>query len=844
MRPHRIIVSAFALIIDFGIFLQQNKTKVDLHISFLLFYFNYFTFYNTFVNPILNLNILILHYTAPLHRSMVGFKESRSMGETAQISTHSNYKNTITTMKRLIGLPFTSPRAQAEMKRAPFKCLPISHSSGGPDSVAVSVQLNNEEVILPIEAVAGMLIKHMGDIVAEKSAETSNADKKDFFPNDWVIAIPGFYNDAQRRALLAGCQIAGIEGVQMLMHEHTAAALAYGISKDRRKEFTKDEQTHVMFLDIGNSSYSCSIVSFEPGKLFVKSAHFDENLGGREFDLKIAEWIAETFEKKHKGKFSGKVMDRPKTVIKLLSAAEKAKKTLSPAGVKEARLHIEMLMDDLDFNATLTAKEYEEMCDPLLARLNPPIQAALAETGLSPKDLSSIEIVGGGSRVGCVKRTLAKILGLNVSATNNGLSTTMNADEAVARGAALQSAILSPNVKALPYEIVEAQPFPVKISWERDASEPVAAEGEGDEAKNSSVMFERNSNLNVVRRVTLLRSGEFVVAAAYDESAYKYNYHQGQSKDIVQFKIKAPEGNDNKIRVNVKQDISGCIHLSSVQMVEEIEEGEGEEAKPANLEFTEIRPMAWTKEEMDVSSKKEVAMTNVDRVVKETANMRNDLESYVYDMRDKIISESQLAPYVTEDEKNAFSSLLETTENWLHEEGCDATKSVYAGKLQALKVCGAPIEYRRQECKTRLNPTATNNAIVPSTARRRPRPRPLVGRGSIGAAFLSDTGKFFSRSTKTVTNVAKDVAGKSQRTAAKTKKSALVAKNNLRKLDEKIDFTGAVTEIAALKAAHDFVHGRKKSGTVALGIAGAGLATKHHFKQDRDRENNNNTSNC
>merc|ERR1719446_1615511 len=197
------------------------------------------------------------------------------------------------------------------------------------------------------------------------------------------------------------------------MHEHTAAALAYGIFKDIRKEFTKDKPTNVMFIDMGATSYSCSIVAFETGKLIVKTAQFDQ---------KIAEWVAEKFEAKYKGKLSAKPMDKPKVVLKLLAAAEKAKKTLSPAGVKEARINLESLMDDFDFNCVLTATEYEEMCAELLARLNPPIQRALAETELSASDMASIEIVGGGSRVGCVKRTLAKVLGLDLSATNNGLS--------------------------------------------------------------------------------------------------------------------------------------------------------------------------------------------------------------------------------------------------------------------------------------------------------------------------------------------------------------------------------------------------------------------------------------
>mmetsp|Transcript_2124 Transcript_2124/g.2404 ORF Transcript_2124/g.2404 Transcript_2124/m.2404 type:complete len:809 (+) Transcript_2124:49-2475(+) len=647
-----------------------------------------------------------------LNASMVGFNECRSMGETASITASSNFRNTIKNMKRLIGLAFDDPRAQAEMKRVPFTCIPMKHSNGGPDSIGVKVNLNSEEITTPIEAVAGMLIKHMGSIV------------KDAAPADWVVTIPGYYTDAQRRALLAGCQIVGVNGVQRLMHEHTAAALAFGIFKDIRKEFKKDEPTNIMFIDIGETAYSCSISSFVTGKFVVKTAQFDQDLGGREFDLKIAEWIAQKFEEKYKGKLSAKPMDKPKVVIKLLGAAEKAKKTLSPAGVKEARINLESLMDDLDFNILLTASEYEDMCAPLLARLNSPIERALEETGLTTKDLASIEILGGGSRVGCVKRTLAKILDLDSSATNNGLSTTLNADEAVARGAALQSAILSPRFKVLPYEIIECNNYPVKVSWD--------GESDGEGGTNSVIMFDRGSNFNVVRRVTLRRSGEFIVQASYDDSASKYGYPEGISKDIVAFKIKAIKGSDDsKIRVNVKQDIHGKILLSSAQMVEEIveeakdeemkdaepkegEEAKKEDAKPekkkkvvkTNLEYKEIRSLEWTESELVAYNEKEVSMSNIDRIVKETSDMRNELESYVYSMRDKIISDRDLASYGTDEEKSEFTSILETTENWLYEDGFDAKKSAFVEKLTELKKYGDPIEKRKYEAAGR--PSAMN----------------------------------------------------------------------------------------------------------------------------------------
>lgn len=165
-------------------------------------------------------------------------------------------------------------------------------------------------------------------------------------PRDWVVSVPGYYTDAQRRAFFAGCQMAGVIGVQRPINETTATALAYGIFKDIRKEFSAKTPTHVMFVDMGASTYSVAIVDFRPGKLVVKSAHYDADLGGRDFDTVIAEWVAAKFEEKYKGKLSGTVLGNAKVMLKIYAAAEKAKQTLSPVGVNEARINLECLMDD------------------------------------------------------------------------------------------------------------------------------------------------------------------------------------------------------------------------------------------------------------------------------------------------------------------------------------------------------------------------------------------------------------------------------------------------------------------------------------------------------------------
>jgi len=621
---------------------------------------------------------------------MVGFSENRKMGEQAQMNSSSNYRNSVGgAMKRLCGLAFDSEEAKKEMNHCVgLTFTPIKHASGGPDSVGVQVDLAGDQKILPVEQVAGMMIHHMGIIAAEKAAESSNeTDVFKLFPQDWVISIPAFFTDAQRRALLDGCAMVGLRSeVQRLMHECTACALAYGIFKDLRKEFTADTPTHVMFIDMGASAYTVSIANFEPGKLQMLTSVSDKFLGGRDIDELIAQWLAEEFKAKFGKKLSGDPMERPKTRLKLLSAAEKAKKTLSPQGVKEARINLEMLMDDLDFSITLKADKYEAMVQPILDRLAAPIEAALTEAKLQASDMASVEIIGGSTRIGCLKEKLKAILGVET------LSTTMNADEAVARGTALQSAILSPRFKVLPYDIQECTPFPVTVAWQKPATEDT-----------SVVMFDRGLTFPIVRRVTISKSADFEVDAYYGDP----------NKPIATFGVPLKVDGEVKIRVNVKEDQNGILQMSSVQMIETIEEemkegeaeakeGEADEKKKnkikkINLEYSVRRPLEWTKKEIDEAHEVEVAMANNDRIVRETADMRNELESYIYDMRDKITSESHLGPYGTDEEKDAFVALNEKTENWLYEEGFDATKAVYAEKLAALKALGEPIQIRQAE---------------------------------------------------------------------------------------------------------------------------------------------------
>jgi len=640
-----------------------------------------------------------------LNPTMVSFSDHRSMGEDASSIAISNFKNTLTSMKRLVGLPFASPRARSEMARHPGLTF-LPDDAGG---VACRVRLADEEITVPVECAAGMVVGHMGRVAGAGGAA----------PQDWVVAVPPYYTDAQRRMFLRGCGVAGIT-VQRLLHESTASALAYGIFKDVKKEFVADKPSNVLFIDLGESAYTASVVAFEPGKLTVKSCHWDMDLGGRDFDHIIGNWAGAEFVAKNKGVMNP--MEHPKARLKLLKAAEKLKKTLSPAGVKEGRISLECLLEDCDFFGKLTTQTYETMCAPLLDRLVAPVERALAEVRLTAADLSAVEIVGGGSRVACVKRRLSALLGLDGNAINFGLSTTLNADESVARGAALMSAILSPRFKVLPYEIVEAQPHPIRIAWDGPPGEP--------EGGDSVVMFERGGTFPCVRRVTLRRAGEFAVRAGYDAGAEYLPV--GTAQEICGFVVKAPAGETAKVRVNVKMDIHGVVTLSSTQMVEEVEEmeveaKEGEEkekdkkeegveaeakkkkVRKTNLDFTVTRPLDWSTTRTNALVEREVSMANADRIVRETADARNALESYVYDMRDKL--STSLAPYSTSEERSVLNQDLVDAENWLYDE-FDAKKSCFVHRLKELRVKGDPIAYRESETHARPRAMAHLKRLV------------------------------------------------------------------------------------------------------------------------------------
>jgi heat shock protein 4 len=245
------------------------------------------------------------------------------------------------------------------------------------------------------------------------------------------------------------------------------AALGYGITKTELPDASLDPNVKprtVCFVDLGHSSYQVAVVSFTKGKLVVKGTAFDRNLGGRNFDQVLVDHFAEEFKTKYKMD----ILSNPKATYRLRMACEKVKKILSANAVTV--LNVECLMDDKDVSSQVQRQDFEEWIAPLVTRLTAPLQSALEAAGVSVEDIDAVELIGGSTRIPIVKETLAKFFGGDLE--NNKLSTTLNQDEAVSRGCALQCAILSPVFKVRDFSVQDFNAYPIQLSWDASIVPP------------------------------------------------------------------------------------------------------------------------------------------------------------------------------------------------------------------------------------------------------------------------------------------------------------------------------------------------------------------------------------
>lgn len=326
----------------------------------------------------------------------------RLVGHAAKNQSSQNPSKTIFDAKRMIGRDFNDSNVQKDIKHFPFKVV----DSGGLPSIQV-----DDKSFSP-EEVSSVLLGRI-KLMAEQYLG---------YPvHKAVITVPAYFNDRQRQSTKDAGVIAGLDVVRII-NEPTAAAIAYGLD-------TKNKEKNIMVFDLGGGTFDVSILNIDEGVFEVLSTSGDTHLGGEDFDTKMVEY----FTKDIKNRF--KQSPGPRAKNRLKKECELAKRALSSAN--QITLNIEALVDGQDFTATLTRAKLEDMCSDLFKKTLEPVKRALKDAGLKKTEIDEIVLVGGSTRIPRIQKLLSNYF------DDKTLNKSINADEAVAYGAAVQGGVLS-----------------------------------------------------------------------------------------------------------------------------------------------------------------------------------------------------------------------------------------------------------------------------------------------------------------------------------------------------------------------------------------------------------------
>jgi L1 cell adhesion molecule like protein len=336
--------------------------------------------------------------------------EERIIGEAAKNQAAGNPQNTVYEAKRLIGRRFDEPSVQKDMKQFSYKVV-----RGASEKPEIEVDFKGETKRLrPEEIGAAVLQKMKGFAEAYLGKPVKDA----------VITVPAYFNDSQRQATKDAGAIAGLN-VLRIINEPTAAAIAYGLDKKKAGE------QNVLIFDLGGGTFDVSLLTLDDGVFEVKATAGDTHLGGSDFDSCLVEFAVSEFKKKTKLD----VMTNPRALRRLRTACEKAKHTLSSA--TQASVEIDSLLENQDFSLMITRAKFEQLCEPVFKRVMDPMEQVLRDSKISKDSIHEIVMVGGSSRIPKIRQMVTDFF------NGKKLNDSVNPDEAVAYGAAVQAHILT-----------------------------------------------------------------------------------------------------------------------------------------------------------------------------------------------------------------------------------------------------------------------------------------------------------------------------------------------------------------------------------------------------------------